>query len=359
MRKLFKKWGIEAQYVDAFDADSPIVRILKESQLVARHPPCFRCGKDLCNCPNKELQAPQVANWLSHMQAWFNVKVSQSSGLHLICEDDIEFSDRSLDVLQNAFSDLGLKTALHAKAPCLLRLGWAWCEDHTSPFPAGLSRDLIKMANPCYAINPAFAEVLLSGVTRFDTTSDIYIHRIASKSIAHFTIMPPIATDLSWSFGSFRSEIRPKDVRITFLKQQLLAAHSRNDRVAAAKVEAEIDFESRRPKDRARLTMILKCWKGGGPNNEIWNWGDAVSPEIFRLVTGHAADLSNYTDHNVKSPSLLMCGSTLKWATEHSILWGTGAIIENHAFVHGKPSSIDARLVRGPLTREGVAKFRL
>lgn len=103
--------------------------------------------------------------------------------------------------------------------------------------------------------------------------------------------------------------------------------------------------------------MILKCWQDGGPNNEIWNWGDAVSPEIFRLLNGHSATSANYTENQDKQASLLLCGSTLKWATQHSVIWGSGAITNNHAFVHGKPDSIDARLVRGPLTRAELLNF--
>lgn len=243
MKNVFEKWGIKAQYIDAVDATNSIVRVLKESQLVAKHPPCFRCGKDLCGCRNKELQPAQIANWVSHMQAWNNIKLAGNPGLHLICEDDIEFSDHSLDVLQDTFSDPGLKIALQSGFACLLRLGWAWCDDHTLPLPAKLSTDLIKMANPCYAINGACAEVLLTGVTRFDTTSDIYINRVASKGISHFTALPPIATDLSWSFGTFRSEIRPKAVRIEFLEQRLRDAKNQNDLVTAAKIQAEIATE--------------------------------------------------------------------------------------------------------------------
>lgn len=105
--------------------------------------------------------------------------------------------------------------------------------------------------------------------------------------------------------------------------------------------------------------MMLKCWQDGGPNNEIWNWGDAVSPEIFRLLNGHSATSANYTENQDKQASLLICGSTLKWATQHSVIWGSGAITNNHAFVHGKPDSIDARLVRGAPNPRGTAKFRL
>lgn len=95
----------------------------------------------------------------------------------------------------------------------------------------------------------------------------------------------------------------------------------------------------------------VRCWKGGGPRNEVWNWGDAISPFLFSHVSGHTPLVVDYMDMDT-APHLMICGSTMKWVTPGSHLWGIGEISQTMNFLQPgvKPAQVAA--VRGPLTRQ-------
>ncbi|CUH82009.1 polysaccharide pyruvyl transferase family protein [Tropicibacter naphthalenivorans] len=95
----------------------------------------------------------------------------------------------------------------------------------------------------------------------------------------------------------------------------------------------------------------VRCWSGGGFQNEVWNWGDAISPYLFEQVTGRAPEVVNLTEMTTE-PHLMICGSTLKWATSGSILWGIGAISQTTPFVLGDVRPKQVAAVRGPLTQK-------
>lgn len=95
----------------------------------------------------------------------------------------------------------------------------------------------------------------------------------------------------------------------------------------------------------------VRCWSGGGPQNKVWNWGDAISPLVFELVSGKKPNVIDYKNLST-DPHLMICGSTLKWATSGSVLWGVGEIAENMHFVQGDVKPLHVAAVRGPLTRE-------
>jgi pyruvyltransferase len=94
----------------------------------------------------------------------------------------------------------------------------------------------------------------------------------------------------------------------------------------------------------------VRCWSGGGPQNEVWNWGDAISPTLFRYVAGKDPEIIDYKTLDA-APHLMICGSTMKWATETSVLWGIGEIREGMRFVKGDIKPLRVAAVRGPLTR--------
>lgn len=48
----------------------------------------------------------------------------------------------------------------------------------------------------------------------------------------------------------------------------------------------------------------------------------------------------------------MICGSTLKWATSGSILWGVGEIAGNMPFLQEDVKPLHVAAVRGPLTRK-------
>ncbi len=107
--------------------------------------------------------------------------------------------------------------SLQPDQPKLLRLGWALNDEHSSTVPFQVTED-IRMSNPCHAMTSAFAAALLERFETIDTTVDVYTHRNAPEAGEALTIMPPIASDLSWSTGALPSLIHPKDVHSNFLR---------------------------------------------------------------------------------------------------------------------------------------------
>lgn len=97
--------------------------------------------------------------------------------------------------------------------------------------------------------------------------------------------------------------------------------------------------------------LPLRCWKQGGPGNEVWNWGDAISPLIYEFMTGVVPRIIDQPTFPCV-PHLMMCGSTMKWINEWSIIWGTGEIASG--MKPRKPNAQPLRVaaVRGPATRE-------
>lgn len=216
----FKSVGIENhQFIKAFEADSQEVLDLLDSDFVHKYPPCFRCGHDQCNCENKALFAPQIGNWLSHMAAWKKV-CSTSGELYLVCEDDLKFTSRFQATLNFIEESEEIRNQLASGLPVLIRLGWALSNDHDSDIEPCFTNE-IKMSNPCYALNAAMADLTLNSLTGIKTTSDIYLHRDIAPLANHYTAFPPIAYELSWSTGEIRSEIRPKQKHIEYLRKQL------------------------------------------------------------------------------------------------------------------------------------------
>ena len=242
----FSRVGVlKYEFIKAFEADSPEVLDLLESDFVHKHPPCFRCGRDQCDCENKALFAPQIGNWLSHMAVWKKVR-SAKGGLHLVCEDDLKFTEAFQPTLAWLDGSQFLHDKMRNGEPVLVRLGWALCDEHDIRSDPGFT-DAIRMSNPCYALNAEMAEFALNSLVRIDTTSDVYLHqRIATRS-NHYTVIPPVAYDLSWSTGQIRSEIRPKEKHIEFLRSQLSSCQQGTDQYEI--IKHQLRDEERRLRD--------------------------------------------------------------------------------------------------------------
>jgi GR25 family glycosyltransferase involved in LPS biosynthesis len=239
-RSEFARVGIGGyRFVDGCAADSDEVRSAFESGRVAACPPCFRCGKQACECENRRLMPEQVGCWLAHERAWRDVA---EQGMTLVCEDDVLFTPR----VGEAFAFL----AQHAQlarlietGPVLLRLGRALTEDHQAGREFRLT-DTIAMSNPCYALNRTMADLLLGASDRIFTTVDIFIHRDMAPKAASLTLDPPLASDLSWSTGQFRSDILPKRLYIERLTRRLQSL-DRSD-PEAKELERLLDLEEAR-----------------------------------------------------------------------------------------------------------------
>jgi len=94
------------------------------------------------------------------------------------------------------------------------------------------------------------------------------------------------------------------------------------------------------------MRHILKRCNNGGKKN----WGDDISPSLFKFMSGNDPVLVGRKFKNPKRETIyLTIGSILGWACTNSIVWGTG-YIRKGARVKGNPKKIFA--VRGPLTKQ-------
>ncbi len=206
------------QFFDAFGPSHPSVAKYRADGLVATFPPCFRCGKTSCgksDC-NNVLIDPQVATFATYLALWQRIAATPQRAL--IVEDDVVFHRhwrRVLRRLARRVHSGGL--AFRPDTSRMIRMGWALGEDHRR-FARFQVSDTVKMSNPCHAMTSTFAANLLQRFRRVDTTADIYLHRDAPIAGEAVTVLPPIASELSWSTGQFASLIHPKDIHADFLE---------------------------------------------------------------------------------------------------------------------------------------------
>ncbi len=78
----------------------------------------------------------------------------------------------------------------------------------------------------------------------------------------------------------------------------------------------------------------------------LFNFGDDINPLLYTLIT-HKAPVRMHVLDETPEDHLLMCGSILYYANEHSIVWGAG-FIDSHSPITSEPKEIC--VVRGPLT---------
>lgn len=223
IRDYFEGAGINHyKFYDATTPDAPVVEEFYWSERVKRYPVCFRCNKLECgksDC-NNVLIPSQVATAISHRNIWQYI-VDQGLQNALIVEDDICFNDYAPIVIQQLAHQTAFKEHFLSHEPCLLRLGWKLKAEHAYTGTVELASDVIRMSNPCYAMNAAMAQTLLTHFEKVETTVDVYTHRwIAPQHAHHYTLFPPLAHELSASKGTVRSLIHPKPWRIDYLREQ-------------------------------------------------------------------------------------------------------------------------------------------
>lgn len=220
IQKHLPEFGIQKyEFFNATSANDPLVTQAYANNEVAAFPPCFRCGKHDCGNPdcNNFLIPQQVATFITYKRLWQTL-ADGNAGRILIIEDDVRFHDHIQSVLTFIEGEIaGGRIPFQAEKPCLIRLGWALCDDHVGTTGCSVNT-AVKMANPCHAITREYAKVLLSRYTSICHTVDEYQHRLAARQGEAFTVFPPIASELSWSNGVLASTIHPKAVRSEYLR---------------------------------------------------------------------------------------------------------------------------------------------
>lgn len=204
----------------ATDKDSLKVKKMMKTDYVKKFPPCFRCHKNVCLCSNNVLIKHQVGNWCSFIEVMKEIEKQDISGLIMICEDDIKFTDNGLNIFNNLMEKLKFQDEL----PILVRAGSGYSNLHTMACKPKFASTII-MSNPCFIINKYFARSFLNNLKQINTTSDLYIHRYLpslDKSIQTFTMIPQPIYELSCrKFKKFPSEIHPKGRDLIYNKTHI------------------------------------------------------------------------------------------------------------------------------------------
>jgi GR25 family glycosyltransferase involved in LPS biosynthesis len=215
IERTFRNRGITGYaYVDGVRPDSLEVEGAYETGRVKRYPPCFRCGQIGCGCPNNVLVPAQVATFFSHAAAWRQV-AQREPGYYLVVEDDVVFRWYAGYILNHLHRDNRLFLDQERNEPVLIRLGWAKkLRDHWFHFRGEVLQNTERLSNPAYALTPSLAAILLDGFGEIATTADIYLHRQVGMRHKNYTVLPAVATELSWSSGTVSSLIHPREKRL-------------------------------------------------------------------------------------------------------------------------------------------------
>lgn len=200
----------------ATDKNSVQVRDMMKTDFVKKFPPCFRCNKNKCNCPNNILIEPQIANWCSFINVMNDIIKNDYQDLIMICEDDIKFIDNGPEILNKMITRENLQNYnIDFAKPILIRAGSAYSNEHESNSFPHFNKEP-KMSNPCFLCNKFYAKSFIKNLKTIKSTSDIYIHRTIlsyDNTIQHFTIIPQPIYELSYGkYKKFKSEIHPKGI---------------------------------------------------------------------------------------------------------------------------------------------------
>jgi GR25 family glycosyltransferase involved in LPS biosynthesis len=230
------------KFFDATGSNDFLVQAAVDAGHVATFPPCFRCGKLDCGRPdcNNFLTKAQIATFITYRRLWQELADGTSERI-LVVEDDVKFHGHAIETLERLAEEIeSRRVPFTERDSCLLRLGWAACEEHqkTEEFRVV---EAVRMSNPCHALTRKFARRLLQEFRGIRHTVDVYQHAQVPRKGEAFTILPPIASELSWSEGSFDSTIHPKPIRADYLAR--IGAHqesSEHERIVHLHVKKKV-----------------------------------------------------------------------------------------------------------------------
>lgn len=245
IRQHLPEHGISTfSFFDASAPEDPAVTAADGD--VMKYPPCFRCGGLDCGNPdcNNFLIPAQIATYVTYRRLWKHIAEGEAERV-LVVEDDVWFhpnKDRVLSWVADAVEAGTLP--FEGARPCLLRLGWGRGADHEQLDAPVRVDTTVRYSNPCHALTRAFARALLERDRGIFHTVDHFIHEFGPRPGEAFTVLPPIASELSWTEGRFASVIHPKAVHIEHLRQE-----GRNDEaaIAEARLTAHIKKKYFRP----------------------------------------------------------------------------------------------------------------
>lgn len=200
--------------------EEEIKEVYRKKQLL-QYPVCFRCRRTRCNCKNNILIPAQIACFRSFMRIFETASKSRKYKTFLVVEDDIEFESYFKELALSALNREYLESLhLFSNLPTLLSMGQGYC--HPAPKITRKWKDRflwnefdVSECNVMFAFNKAFANLACTLFKRYETTSDIYIHRYLGSKCIHYSLFPRIAHDLSWSTGQLPSMIHPKKIYFT------------------------------------------------------------------------------------------------------------------------------------------------
>jgi glycosyltransferase involved in cell wall biosynthesis len=203
-------------------------------------PACFRCGVARCddnNC-NNILIKTQIACFQTHLNA---LKRAIDMGYEkvLVLEDDVYLHGYVKDLIVTENAVKVLAGSLLDDRPRLLKLGWAFNQQHKRKDKLTIiSDDHSVMSNPAYAFNIAAAKSLhtelLKGVLH---TADVIIHSKPIKGLLRQRIDPPLFSEESWSSGRIDSSIHPKEKHLEHLEIQLKKAGIDEEKALEEKIK--------------------------------------------------------------------------------------------------------------------------
>jgi hypothetical protein len=261
------------EFVEGVAADSEKVEAAYREGRVKTFPPCFRCSSLRCDNPdcNNILIEPQVACFLSFIDI-FKRAAQSASKTFLVVEDDISFLGHyehlaSVALTPQALAPLGF----FEEAPCLIGLGRG-ASPHEAFTSVAEHRFIARRKmpqNPCFAFNRSFAELALTRFHNIYHTADVFIHFDISDQANHYSLEPPLASELSTSTGALPSRIHPK----------LIAAQNEDNTVEAReRARAALSLHLK----RVHVTPLLVLGSPGGGME-----GVARALGAFGLDVGH------------------------------------------------------------------------
>lgn len=339
IKQEFKRVGInEYEIFEATDKDSIEVRNMIKSDFVKKFPPCFRCGRNECNCPNNILISSQIGNWCSFINVMNDIIKNDLKDLIMICEDDIKFSEDSMYIFNNMITNNNLKKYnIDYEKPILIR------SEQRGEFPSLNNLRLTKevtMSNACFIVNKSYAESFINNLKVIDTTSDIYLQKKIlqyDKNIQHFTIEPSPVYQLSDNKNAmFKSEIHPKGI-------------DKEDKIRMKDHFKKVEYNDYL--DNISYINNRNLWHSSCNNNK--NVGDLVGKYIYEKITGNKINYIHPSD--TKDKVLLTCGSIIQdkhVKYNNTIIWGSGIMFENISKFNSKIFA-----VRGKKTAEILDKL--